>query len=80
MQKARVENHLVKRQVVLNNYAGKFVWSLDRTPDVSSFAKRMLTCRRTFNGLVKFDASVTEWPAEEDVDGNNETWTPENNN
>lgn len=27
----------------------------------------------------KFDASVTEWPAEEDVDGNDETWTPENN-
>lgn len=26
----------------------------------------------------KFDAVVTEWPAEEDADGANETWTPEN--
>ena len=28
----------------------------------------------------KFDASVTEWPAEEDADEDDETWTPENNN
>ena len=27
----------------------------------------------------KFDASVTEWPAEEDADNADETWTPENN-
>ena len=27
----------------------------------------------------KFDASVTEWPAEDDADRTNETWTPENN-
>ena len=27
----------------------------------------------------KFTAEVTEWPAEDDADRENETWTPENN-